>query len=266
MNLLFNLKYYIKKAALLLAGSFFMWACSNTEQEISAALDKHLIREDATDIETYLSQGGILKAKLTAPLMHLYQTDSPYMVFPQTLHVDFYAVDPSGATVDHYFANSEIGLVNSRIEKKDTHQIIKSASSDTITALNSNAEFSLNATDSNEFTRDAKQAGPQYHLIRQDSLIKESKLDALYAKYYQSEHKIFLKDSVVVINMVKGDTLYCDELWWDQKTERFYTDKKVRIRTKTQVIDGIGMDAKQNFSEWNILKGSGRMLFRETDL
>ena len=83
----------------------------------------------------------------------------------------------------------------------------------------------------------------------------ESKMDAKYAKYQQYQSVIYLRDSVVVINMVKGDTLYCDELYWDRNRngKEFYTDKPVRIRTKTEKINGIGMEASQNFRNWNIL-------------
>lgn len=86
----------------------------------------------------------------------------------------------------------------------------------------------------------------------------ESKLDALYAKYRDTESKVFLRDSVKVIN-VKGDTLHCDELYWDRSRTgtEFYTDKPVRIRTKTQIIDGVGMDARQDFKEWHIVKSTG---------
>jgi LPS export ABC transporter protein LptC len=91
-----------------------------------------------------------------------------------------------------------------------------------------------------------------------DSDRLESKLDAHYGKYKDAESKVFLKDSVRVIN-VKGDTLYCDELYWDRNRtgHEFYTDKYVRIRTRTHIIDGIGMDAKQDFSEWHILMPIG---------
>ena len=99
-----------------------------------------------------------------------------------------------------------------------------------------------------------------------DSAVHESKLDARYGKYNEGVQKVFLRDSVVVINMLKGDTLYCDELWWDQKAETFYTDKKVRIRTLTEIIDGMGMNAKQNFTEWNILNGGGTIKFRDSEL
>ena len=48
-----------------------------------------------------------------------------------------------------------------------------------------------------------------------DSLRIESKMDAHYGKYMETESKVFLKDSVVVFN-TKGDTLFCNELYWDR--------------------------------------------------
>ena len=91
-----------------------------------------------------------------------------------------------------------------------------------------------------------------------DSSGVDSRLDAHYGKYYESQSKVFLRDSVKVIN-VKGDTLYCDELWWDRekKDHEFFTEKPVRIRTKTQIIYGIGMDARQDFKDWHIIEPRG---------
>jgi hypothetical protein len=91
-----------------------------------------------------------------------------------------------------------------------------------------------------------------------DSLRIESRLDAHYAKYMETESKVFLKDSVVVIN-TKGDTLYCNELYWDRRRtgEEFYTDKPVRIRTKTEILDGDGLDAPQDFHNWHLINGRG---------
>lgn len=86
----------------------------------------------------------------------------------------------------------------------------------------------------------------------------DSRLDAFYGKYLEQESKVFLKDSVKVVN-IKGDTLYCDELWWDRnrKGNEFYTEKPVRIRTKTQIINGVGMEARQDFKGYVIKKVTG---------
>lgn len=91
-----------------------------------------------------------------------------------------------------------------------------------------------------------------------DSGKVDSRLDALYGKYLEQESKVFLRDSVRVIN-IKGDTLHCEELWWDRnrKGSEFYTEKAVRIRTKTQIIDGLGMEASQDFKSYLIKKVTG---------
>jgi LPS export ABC transporter protein LptC len=93
-----------------------------------------------------------------------------------------------------------------------------------------------------------------------DSMQKESKLDAHYGKYKEWESKVYLRDSVVVVDLVKKDTLQCDELWWDQNTQKFYTHTPVHIHKAdgTVIFGRNGMEAPQNFSSWIIYNGSGR--------
>jgi len=90
---------------------------------------------------------------------------------------------------------------------------------------------------------------------------KESVLTAMYAKYKETQSVVFLRDSVKVINLEKGDTLYCKELYWDRSRNgaEFYTDKPVRIRTKTQVLDGVGMESSQDFNNWRIISVTGTL-------
>ena len=93
-----------------------------------------------------------------------------------------------------------------------------------------------------------------------DTMAIESQVDARYGKYREWEKKVYLRDSVVVMNKLKGDTLRTDELWWNQETEKFYTDKPVRIHTKDKVFYGAnGMEAAQNFDWWVLNQGSGRV-------
>ena len=96
--------------------------------------------------------------------------------------------------------------------------------------------------------------------------VVESKLTAMYAKYKESQSIVFLRDSVEVINMQQGDTLYCKELYWDRSRTgtEFYTDKPVRIRTKTQIIDGVGMEASQDFKNWHIINPRGMVVVQRS--
>ncbi|MES2648279.1 MAG: LPS export ABC transporter periplasmic protein LptC [Bacteroidota bacterium] len=84
----------------------------------------------------------------------------------------------------------------------------------------------------------------------------ESVVKARYGKYFDNLGKVYLKDSVIVYNTT-GDTLYCDDLWWDQNANVFYTDKKVVIHTKTQQLNGSGLWALANFSRYIIKNTTG---------
>ena len=86
----------------------------------------------------------------------------------------------------------------------------------------------------------------------------ESTLTALYARYKESQNIVFLKDSVKIVND-KGEKLFTDELYWDRSRtgSEFYTDKPVRIRTLTHIIDGVGMEASQDFKQRVIRKVTG---------
>jgi len=93
-----------------------------------------------------------------------------------------------------------------------------------------------------------------------DSLKIESQVDAKYGKYLQNQDKVLLRDSVVVKNITKGDTLRCKHLWWDNHTEKFYTDDSVRIYTPDKILYGTGMEADQNFRWYTINKLTGTIL------
>jgi len=152
-------------------------SCVNDEKKVTAIFEKKLGVDKATNIQSYISQGGKMKALLTAPLMLHYQDSASRIELPKSLHVDFY-----------------------------------------------------------------------------DSTLKvESKLDALYASYYETDNKIFIRDSVRVYN-IKGDTLLCKELWWDQRQQKFFTEKPVQIRTLDMIMFGEGMSAPQDFKTFEIFK------------
>lgn len=100
-----------------------------------------------------------------------------------------------------------------------------------------------------------------------DTMLIESRLDARYAKYRQSEKKVFLRDSVTVYN-IQGDTLRSRELWWDQNKQQFYTDKPARIyrKDRTIIYGQNGLTASQDFSEVTINQSSGQVPVADSTL
>jgi LPS export ABC transporter protein LptC len=89
-----------------------------------------------------------------------------------------------------------------------------------------------------------------------DSTQVESTVNARYGRYYEQKQNVLLRDSVIIVNR-KGEKLETEELVWNQKISKVYTEKFVRITTPTQVMYGDGMEANQDFSWYQItnLKG-----------
>ena len=92
-----------------------------------------------------------------------------------------------------------------------------------------------------------------------DSSKIETRLDSMYGKYFENYGKVYLRDSVVVIT-VKGDTLRCPDLWWDQNTKLFYTDKYAVYHGKGNVLyGGKGMVATQDLLSITFNEPTGTM-------
>lgn len=170
-------------------------ACSNTKDDLAIYDKKKLTQEVCLKVVSYISQSGLNKARLTAPVMVRYSTDSVRVEFPNGLHTEFF---------------------------------MDSASQ------------------------------PTYI----DTNVVESHIYANFGRYTEYNNKVYLKDSVCCYNPLKQDTLWCNELWWDQNTETIYTWGKFRFKKHTGEYmygDGnqTGFTAKQDLSEYTLYKSKG---------
>jgi LPS export ABC transporter protein LptC len=71
-------------------GCFFVFGCENDPEKVKEWNRRNVKPDEARSVEAYFSQTGVMKAKLTSPLMYRYQQDTVYTEFPNTLHVDFF--------------------------------------------------------------------------------------------------------------------------------------------------------------------------------
>lgn len=168
-------------------GCCFVCGCENSDADIKDLTKEVVEKEEAINVESYMSQAGLMKAKLTAPLMYRvlgsHPGDSIYVEFPHKLHVDFY----------------------------------------------------------------------------NDSTKIETRLNAKYGKYFETFNKVYLRDSVV-ITTIKGDTLRCHDLWWDQNKGLFYTDTVATYRAPGQdLTGGKGMEATQDLKRVTFKQPLGNM-------
>jgi LPS export ABC transporter protein LptC len=75
---------------LITSGCFLFTSCENDYKVIQDLQRKKLSVDEVKNVESYLSQAGHVKAKLTAPFMLRYYDSLPRVEFPNKLHVDFY--------------------------------------------------------------------------------------------------------------------------------------------------------------------------------
>lgn len=92
-----------------------------------------------------------------------------------------------------------------------------------------------------------------------------SYLDARWGVYRRRDNEITVRDSVVW-RSVDLQRLETEELIYEDKTERIYTNKFVVLRQPDYVITGYGLEADKNFDNATVLQVDGRMpVNRPTD-
>jgi LPS export ABC transporter protein LptC len=95
------------------------------------------------------------------------------------------------------------------------------------------------------------------HLIFYDSIGGiRSTLDADYAISYANSKIMEAKNNVIAVNS-QGQTLYTEELIWDQKKHTIFTENEVKIVTKNRVLFGDGLVADESFNDWEIVHPRG---------
>jgi LPS export ABC transporter protein LptC len=67
----------------------------------------------------------------------------------------------------------------------------------------------------------------------------------------------------VVLTTSTNDTLFTDQLYYDQKKEWLFTDFPVKFRTKDYLTNGNGFDANQDFTNAQVLEVTGRIYIEE---
>jgi len=74
-----------------------------------------------------------------------------------------------------------------------------------------------------------------------------STLASKYGIRNEAEESVLVQDSVVWL-ATKGDRLDTDELMWEAKEEKIYSDKFVRVIQGDKLITGVGFESNQDFT------------------
>jgi LPS export ABC transporter protein LptC len=91
----------------------------------------------------------------------------------------------------------------------------------------------------------------------------ESTLRANHAFYFKTENQWRGRGKVEVRNVAKNEQLNTEELFWKPTEERIFTDQFVTIRQEDDVLYGQGLQARQDMSDYTILKPEGEFAVKE---
>ncbi len=116
--------------AAIITGCFFMFGCSNDFQTVRDLGKKKTAKDEAYNVEAYMSEGGIIKAKLNSPLMITFSVDTQRMVFPKSLHVEFY--NDSSKVESRLFAKYAVNYVNTGMVFMRDSVVVNNITGDTL--------------------------------------------------------------------------------------------------------------------------------------
>lgn len=91
----------------------------------------------------------------------------------------------------------------------------------------------------------------------------ESTLRGNYGKQDPRKNLYYARGNVVVNNLKKKEKLETEELYWDRKKAKIYTEKFVKITTPEEILTGKGLTANQDLSRYSIKKVTGKFNFSE---
>lgn len=86
----------------------------------------------------------------------------------------------------------------------------------------------------------------------------ESTLVADYAIFFENQKLWEAKGNVVATN-AKGQVLETQQLFWNQKTRKIYSNVDSKVTQGTDVIVGVGFESDENFDDFTFRRPKGKV-------
>ena len=97
-----------------------------------------------------------------------------------------------------------------------------------------------------------------------EELNVDASLESDYAIYHERDQIWELDGNVRSINL-KGEVFETPQLFWNQQTERIYSDSAITIYRSNSILKGIGFESNQTMSQYTIRNPQGVFPIDEED-
>lgn len=95
-----------------------------------------------------------------------------------------------------------------------------------------------------------------------DDKNQKSNVRSDYAIMFDKTDLIDLRGNIVLATH-QQDTLFAEQLYYDQKKEWLFTNAPVTFKLKDQIIKGNGFDSNKNFTNAHVLEVTGHVFLDE---
>lgn len=100
-----------------------------------------------------------------------------------------------------------------------------------------------------------------------DEEILESKITAGYAKQWEEQMLWKANDSVVAQNVLTGERLDTEELFWDEKNKQIYSNVFTKITNEDGIFYGEkGFEADQDLENYKLIGSSGTVKVKDEEI
>ncbi|WP_262917126.1 LPS export ABC transporter periplasmic protein LptC [Subsaxibacter sp. CAU 1640] len=85
---------------------------------------------------------------------------------------------------------------------------------------------------------------------------RQSTILSDYAISYDQNDLIDLQDNVIIITQ-QGDSIFANQLYYDQKNEQIFTNEAFKMVSPTKIITGNGFNSDKDFKHFEALEVTG---------
>ena len=93
--------------------------------------------------------------------------------------------------------------------------------------------------------------------------VVDADIKADTAYYYDKDRLWELRGDVAIKNL-KGERFNTELLFWDEKTQKVYSDKFIRIEQEDKIVTGEGFESNQQMTDYTIFKPGGVFYINDT--
>lgn len=95
------------------------------------------------------------------------------------------------------------------------------------------------------------------NLDKYDNFFRREATVVADSAYYLKNKQIWRLDGNVTINNVMGEKFLTNQLFWDQRMHKLYSDSFIHIERPDKVLEGYGFDSNEQLTRYTIRKVSG---------